>query len=195
MERSNLRQINLICKSDVRSMLDIEYPCRRRMCNRGRLSASYDLTRSFHVPAGNSIHVDKDRHLSCASVTLRLEQIPDIILFRDCTLLSLYHSLIVVLDRTVPDFFIASPRCRTSNIRDAERCVTGDGYPYLTTEHGHSVFRGDSIHGDKDRHLSCACAALRLELMPDIILFRDCAAISFTFFFLTAIFLFPRLSL
>lgn len=92
-------------------------------------------------PAGNSIHVDKDRHLSCASVTLRLEQMPDIILFRDCTLLSFYHSLIVVLDRTVPDFFIASPRCRTSNIRDAERCVTGDGYPHLTTEHGHSMPR------------------------------------------------------
>ncbi len=141
MERGNLRQLNLICKSDVRSMLDIEYPCRRRMCNRGRLSASCDLTRSFHVPAGNSIHVDKDRHLSCASVTLRLEQMPDIILFRDCTLLSFYHSLIVVLDRTVPDFFIASPRCRTSNIRDAERCVTGDGYPHLTTEHGHSMPR------------------------------------------------------
>lgn len=116
---------------------------------------------------------------------------PDIILFRDCTVLSLYHSLIVVLDRTVPDFFIASPRCRTSNIRVAERCATGDGCPHLTTEHGHSVFRGDSIHGDKDRHLSCACAALRLELMPDIILFRDCAAISFTFFSLTAIVLFP----
>ncbi len=195
MERGNLRQLNLICKSDVRSMLDIEYPCRRRMCNRGRLSASYDLTQSFHVPAGNSIHVDKDRHLSCASVTLRLEQMPDIILFRDCTLLSFYHSLIVVLDRTVPDFYIASLRCWTSNSRVAERCATGDGCPHLTTEHGHSVSRRDSIHGDKDRHLSCACAALRLELMPDIILFRDCAAISFTFFFLTAIFLFPRLSL
>ena len=141
MERGNLRQLNLICKSDVRSMLDIEYPCRRRMCNRGRLSASYDLTRSFHVPAGNSINVDKDRHLSCASVTLRLEQMPDIILFRDCTLLSFYHSLIVVLDRTVPDFFIASPRCWTSNSRVAGRCTTGDGCPHLTTEHGHPMPR------------------------------------------------------
>ena len=36
-------------KSDIRSMLDIEYPCRCRMCNRRRLSASYDWTRSFHV--------------------------------------------------------------------------------------------------------------------------------------------------
>ena len=128
-------------KSDIRSMRDIEYPCRRKMCNRGRLFTSYDLTRSFHVPAGNSIHGDKDRHLPCAFAALRLEQMPDIILFRDCTLLSIYHSLIVVLDRTVPDFFIASPRCRTSNIRDAERCVTGDGYPHLTTEHGHSMPR------------------------------------------------------
>ena len=122
-------------------MLDIEYPCRRKMCNRGRLSASYDLTRSFHVPAGNSIHRDKDRHLPCAFAALRLEQMPDIILFRDCTLLSFYHSLIVVLDRTVPDFYIASLRCRTSNSRVAERCVTGDGYPHLTTEHGHSMPR------------------------------------------------------
>ena len=38
---------------------------------------------------------------------------------------------------------------------------------------------GDSIHGDKDRHLPCASAALWLELMPVIILFRDCMAISF----------------
>ena len=38
---------------------------------------------------------------------------------------------------------------------------------------------GNSIHGDKDRHSPCACAALRLELMPDIILFRDCIVISF----------------
>ncbi len=192
MERGNLRQLNLICKSDVRSMLDIEYPCRRRMCNRGRLSASYDLTQSFHVPAGNSIHVDKDRHLSCASVTLRLEQMPDIILFRDCTLLSFYHSLIVVLDRTVPDFYIASLRCWTSNSRVAERCATGDGCPHLTTEHGHSVSRRDSIHGDKDRHLSCACATLRLEQMPDIILFRDCTLLSFLFLLFSC---FPRFSL
>ena len=38
-----------------------------------------------------------------------------------------------------------------------------------------------SIHGDKDRHLPCACAALRLEQMPDIILFRDCTLLSFLF--------------
>lgn len=105
----------------------------------------------------------------------------DIIQFRDCTLLSFYHSLIVVLDRTVPDFYIASLRCRTSNSRVAERCATGDGCPHLTTEHGHSVSRRDSIHGDKDRHLSCACATLRLEQMPDIILFRDCTLLSFLF--------------
>ncbi len=126
------------------------------------------------VSRRDSIHVDKDRHLSCASVTLRLEQMPDIILFRDCTLLSFYHSLIVVLDRTVPDFYIASLRCWTSNSRVAERCATGDGCPHLTTEHGHSVSRRDSIHVDKDRHLSCASVTLRLEQMPDIILFRDC---------------------
>ena len=86
-----------------------------------------------------SIHGDKDQHLPCASVTLRLEQMPDIILCRDCTLLSFYHSLIVVLDRTVSDFYIASLRCRTSNSRVAERCATGDGCPHLTTEHGHSM--------------------------------------------------------
>lgn len=63
----------------------------------------------------------------------------DIIQFRDCTLLSFYHSLIVVLDRTIPDFYIASLRCWTSNIRVAERCATGDGCPHLTTEHGHSM--------------------------------------------------------
>ena len=74
-------------------MLDIEYPCRRKMCNRGRLSASYDWTRSFHVPAGNSIHGDKDRHLPCACAALRLEQMPDFILFRDCTALFLFLSI------------------------------------------------------------------------------------------------------
>ncbi len=100
-------------KSDIRLMRDIEYPCRRRMCNRGRLSASYDLTRSFHVPAGNSIHGDKDRHLHSASATLQLEQMPDIILFRECILHSFSYCLIVVLDRTIPDFYIALLRCRT----------------------------------------------------------------------------------
>ena len=132
-------------------------------------------------PAGNSIHGDKDRHLPCACATLRLEQMPDIILFRDCILHSFSYCLIVVLDRTVPDFYIASLRCWTSNSRVAERCATGDGCPHLTTEHGHSVSRRDSIHGDKDRHLSCACATLRLEQMPDIILFRDCTLLSFLF--------------
>lgn len=92
-------------------------------------------------PAGYSIHWDKDRHLPCASVILRLEKMPDIILFRDCTLRSLYHSLFVVLDKTVSDFYIASLRCRTSNIRVAERCATGDGCPHLTTEHDHSMPR------------------------------------------------------
>ena len=99
-------------------------------------------------PAGNSIHGDKDRHLPCAFAALRLEQMPDIILFRDCTLLSIYHSLIAVLDRTVPDFHIASLRCGTSNIRAAERCATGDGCPHLTTEHGHSMSRrGFNLRG------------------------------------------------
>lgn len=107
----------------------------------GRLSTSYDWTRPFHAQQGFSIHGDKDRHLPCAFAALRLEQIPDIILFRDCTLLSIYHSLIAVLDRTVPDFHIASLRCGTSNIRAAERCTTGDGCPHLTTEHGHSMSR------------------------------------------------------
>lgn len=111
------------------------------MCNRGRLSASYDLTRSFHVPAGNSIHGDKDRHLPCASAALWLELMADIILFRDCILHSFSYCLIVVLDRTVPDFYIASLRCWTSNDRVAERCATGDGCSHLTTEHGHSMPR------------------------------------------------------
>lgn len=31
-------------------MRSIEYPCRRKMCNRGRLSASCDWTRLSHVP-------------------------------------------------------------------------------------------------------------------------------------------------
>ena len=55
-----------------------------------------------------------------------------------------------------------------------ERCATGDGCPHLTTEQSHFMSRRDSIHGDKDRHSSCASAILRLERMPDIILFRDC---------------------
>ena len=92
-------------------------------------------------PAGNSIHGDKDRHLPCAFAALRLEQMPDIILFRDCTLLSFYHSLIVVLDRTVPDFYIISLRCGKSNSRVAVRCATGDGCSHLTTEHVHSMSR------------------------------------------------------
>ena len=121
----------------------------------------------------DSIHGDKDRHSSCASAILRLERMPDIILFRDCTLHPLYHSLSIVLDRTITDLF-ASLRCGTSNGRVAERCATGDGCPHLTTEQGHSMSRRDSIHGDKDRHSSCASAILRLEQMPDIILFRDC---------------------
>ena len=162
------------------------------MCNRGRLSTSYDLTRPFHAQQGFSIHGDKDPLLPCDSVALRLEQMPDIILFRDCTLLSFDHSLIVVLDRTASYFYIASLRCWTSNSRVAERCATGDGCPHLTTEHGHSVSRRDSIHGDKDRHLSCACATLRLEQMPDIILFRDCTLLSFLFLLFSC---FPRFSL
>lgn len=48
---------------------------------------------------------------------------------------------------------------------------------------------GNSIHRDKDRHSPCACAALRLELMPDIILFRDCIVISF---YLQSFSCFPR---
>ena len=97
------------------------------------------LNTAIPCPAGDSNHGDKDRHLLCVSAVLRLEQMPDIIQFRDCTLLSFYHSLIVVLDRTIPDFYIASLRCWTSNIRVAERCATGDGCPHLTTEHGHSM--------------------------------------------------------
>lgn len=64
-------------------------------------------------PAGNSIHGDKDRHLHSASATLQLEQMPDIILFRECILHSFSYCLIVVLDRTVPDFYIALLRCGT----------------------------------------------------------------------------------
>ena len=55
----------------------------------------------------DSIHGDKDRHTPCASAILRLERMPDIILFRDCTRHPFYHSLIVVLDRTVTDFFVS----------------------------------------------------------------------------------------
>ena len=110
-------------------------------CATGTVVPSYDWTRPFHAPQEFSIYGDKDQHLPCASVTLRLEQMPDIILFRDCTLLSIYQSLIVVLDRTVLDFYIASLRCRTSNSRVAERCATGDDCSHLTTEHGHSMSR------------------------------------------------------
>lgn len=92
-------------------------------------------------PAGNSIHEDKDRHLPCAFAALRLELMLDIILFRDCILHSFSYCLIVVLDRTVPDFYIASLRCWTSNSRVAVRCATGDGCPHLTTEHYHSMFQ------------------------------------------------------
>lgn len=67
-----------------------------------------------------------------------------------------------------------SLRCGTSNGRVAVGCATGDGCPHLTTEQGHPMSRRDSIHGDKDRHSPCASAILRLERMPDIILFRDC---------------------
>ena len=92
-------------------------------------------------PVGNSIHGDKDRHLPCTFAALRLEQMPDIILFRDCILHSFSYCLIVVLDRTVPDFYIVSLRCSTSNSRVAGRCTTGDGCPHLTTEHGHPMPR------------------------------------------------------
>ena len=126
----------------------------------------------------DSIHGDKDRHSPRTCAALRLEQRPDIILFRDCTLF-LFIIALVFLNRTVPDFYIASLRCRTSNSRVAGRCATGDGCPHLTTEHGHSVSRRDSIHGDKDRHSPRTCAALRLEQRPDIILFRDCTLFLF----------------
>ena len=145
----------------------------------GTVVRIFRLNTGIPSPAGGAIHGDKDRHLLCTSAALWLELMPDIILFRNCTFLSFYHSLTVVLDRTVPDFRIVSLRCGTSNSRVAGRCATGGGCSHLTTEHGHSVFRRDSIHGAKDRHLPCTCAALRLEQMLDIILFRDCIAISF----------------
>ena len=75
------------------------------MRNRGWLFTSYDWTRSFHVPAGNSIHGDKDRHLPCACAALRLELMPDIILFRDCTLLS----FLFLPFSCFPGFFIMMP--------------------------------------------------------------------------------------
>ena len=53
--------------------------------------------------------------------------------------------------------------------------------PHCDAGHRIAVSRRDSIHVDKDRHLSCACATLRLEQMPDIILFRDCTLLSFLF--------------
>lgn len=56
-------------------------------------------------PAGNSIHEDKDRHLLCVSAVLRLEQMPDIILFRDCIVIS-FPSLPF---SCFPRFFIMMP--------------------------------------------------------------------------------------
>ena len=156
------------------------------MCNRGRLFSSYDCPRPFHAQQGFSIHGDKDPHLPFAFATLRLEQMPDIILCRDCTLLSFYHSLIVVLDRTVLDFFIASPRCRTSNIRVAERCVTGDGYPHLTTEHGHSMPRKDfQSTGIKTR----ICPALSLLYGLNKCRTLSCSGIAYSILFLSALLL------
>lgn len=150
------------------------------MCNRGRLSTSYDWTRPFHAQQGFSIHGDKDRHLPCAFAALRLEQIPDIILFRDCTLLSFYHSLIVVLDRTV-QISILPHRDAGHRIAVSPKDVQpGTVVLILRLNTVIPCPAGDSIYGDKDRHLLCASVALRLEQMPDIILFRDCIAIPFS---------------
>lgn len=65
-----------------------KYPCHRKMRNLGRLFLSYNSTRSFHAPQRFSIHRDKDCYLPCASVALRLGQMPDIILLRDCIAIS-----------------------------------------------------------------------------------------------------------
>lgn len=148
MEHNNARRLNpkystMICDGGHRisvSPQDVQP---------GTVVRILRLNTGIPSPAGDSIHGDKDRHLPCTSDVLRLEQMPDIILFRDCTFLSFYHSLTVVLDRTVPDFYITSLRCETSNNRVAGRCATGDGCPYLTTEHGLSMSRRIQSTGTK----------------------------------------------
>lgn len=73
-------------------------------CATGTVVLILRLNTVIPCPAGASIYGDKDRHLPCASAALWLDQVPDIILFRDCTLLSFSHSPIVVLDKTVSIF-------------------------------------------------------------------------------------------
>ena len=138
MEHNNARRLNpkystIICDAGHRMAVSPED------VQPGTVVRIFRLNTGIPSPAGGSIHGDKDRHLPCAFAALRLEQMPDIILFRDCIPHSFSYCLIVVLDRTVPDFYIATLRCGTSNIRVAERCATGDGCPHLTTEHGHSM--------------------------------------------------------
>lgn len=56
------------------------------MRNRGRLSASYDWTRSFNLPHG--IQSTWIKTVICPAPPLRFEQMPDIIIFRDCIAIS-----------------------------------------------------------------------------------------------------------
>lgn len=59
-----------------------------------------DAGHRIAVSRWDSIHGDKDRHSPCASAFLRLEQLPDIILCRDC----IAHSFFIVRFSCFPIF-------------------------------------------------------------------------------------------
>ena len=139
MKRGKLRRINLIYARCRTSNIRVAVGCAtgdgclhlttehghsvsRRGCQSTGIKTR--ICPAPPLPSG----LNKSRTLSCSGIALPF-------------FLSYYHSLIVVLDRTVPDVYIASLRCGTSNIRVAVGCATGDGYPHLTTEHGHSMPR------------------------------------------------------
>ena len=74
-------------------------------------------------------------------------------------------------------------RCVTSNIRVAERCATGDGYPHLTTEHGHSMPSKDfQSMGIK----TVICPALSLLYGLNKCRTLSCSGIALSFLFITA---------
>lgn len=173
-------------------MLDIEYPCRRKMCNRGRLFTSYDLTQSFHVP--QVIQSTGIKTVICPALSLLYD-------LNKCRTLSCSGIAYSIL------FLIALLLSLTGRFRISilPHCDAGHRIAVLPKDvQLGTVVRilrlntvipcpsRDSIHGDKDRHLSCACATLRLEQMPDIILFRDCTILSFLFLLFSC---FPRFSL
>lgn len=176
MERSNLRRINLIYARCGTSNIRVA-----GRCATGTVVLILRLNTVIPYPTTDSIHGEKDCHLPCAFATLRLEQMPDIILFRDCILHSFSYCLIVILDRTVPDSIL--PHCDAEHriAVSPEDVQPGTVVRILRLSTVIPCPAGNSIHGDKDCHLSCACATLRLEQMPDIILFRDCTLLSFLF--------------